>query len=887
MEAADAKSASPAVRAAIRQRHALALLKLGRGPDAIPVLRTALDLLDGVAEAEAQHAMTLDTLGLVLRETGDIVQAEELHRTALSVLRRTGDTREEVRAAVNLAVTLKDQGKLAEARTLLEQAVPNGRRIRDKALLGHALLTLGLVHELLNEFDASESRTREAVDAYRACGDREGEAAALHNLGRALDAQGRPVEAMEYFVRSLEINREIGAVLGIADDLGAMASLFQLADRYDEAARLHREALRLQEAAGHARGMIATLTDLSIIDRDTGRFDAALERLDRARSLAEAMGDPREIHDVRLTVAEVHMVKEDYAAARRSYELAAEAIADARRALLDERDALAYFSEERLEALNMLVRLSAHLDDPIAALEWAEAARGQELLRRLADAELPAPSGASAETLRAEADERRRLRDIEERARTPDGVLDARLAAERAAALERLRELEAVLHVQDPEYVTLRRGERLDWAGLKRCLADEQTTASHGRAVLVEYFVTDDRTFVFGVTDDAAEPDIVTLDISREEVRDLAGSVSGALLEDHPALGERLRDERLRRLAAPVARWARPGDLVCLVPHDALHGLPLHAVDVDGLPLLDRNPVAVTPSASVLRHCQAKRRGRRETALIVADPPAPKPLVFAREQAHAVAGGFTRHEVLAGGDASRAALLQRLGPGGECPDVLHFTAHGVFDLEEPMKSGVELADGRLTAEDLLNLRLDVDLVTLGACETGVSDRRPGDELIGLTRALLHAGAPSALVTLWRVDELSTSLLFTAFYAGLAAGSSKAEALRAAQSRLRELTVADALAYARQAKARYGGSVVPALVDAEARLLVRAGDITAAEQLVTDAMRSPGLAPEDLEGLRVTLLQARLSLPEPDAGPDLRAFDDPYHWAPFVLVGDWL
>lgn len=408
------------------------------------------------------------------------------------------------------------------------------------------------------------------------------------------------------------------------------------------------------------------------------------------------------------------------------------------------------------------------------------------------------------------------------------------------------------------------------------------------RVVLVEYFVMEDRTLVFGVTSEAAEPDVMAVAISRTEIEDLAEGLRDALRTDHREVRAWLRDERLTRLVAPVIRWACPGDMVYLVPHDALHRVPLHAVAVEGRPLIGRNPVAVTSSASVLRYCQERRKGRRDVALIVADPHAARPLVFAREQARAVTAGFGRHEVLAGHDASRTALLARLDAGERSPDILHFTAHGVFDPDEPMRSGIDLVDGRLTAQDILGLSLDVDLVTLGACETGVSDRRPGDELIGLARALLYAGAPSVLVTLWRVDELSTSMLFAIFYAELAGGRSKAEALRHAQLRLRELTVADALDYARQAAARVGDDTVAemTLVGEEARLLFRAGDPISAVRLLTEIAERPGLAPEfrtDLERLRS---QIRMSDPDEGAGPDLLLFDDPYYWAPFVLVGDW-
>ncbi|MFB6808798.1 CHAT domain-containing protein, partial [Streptomyces sp. NPDC056387] len=315
-------------------------------------------------------------------------------------------------------------------------------------------------------------------------------------------------------------------------------------------------------------------------------------------------------------------------------------------------------------------------------------------------------------------------------------------------------------------------------------------SAESVRVILVEYYVTEHGIRIFGVVPEADKPEILTVALTRAELRASAKAFYALLRSKRFRMADHLAGEALRALVRPIEKWAAPGDVVYLVPHDALHRLPLHAVPLDGAPLGDRNPVVLTPSASVLRYCWSQRKATRSSVLVVAAPPSDPPMTFAHTQATAVSRLFAEPEMLVGGQASRAGLLERLRAGNGSPDVLHFTAHGVFEPVDPMRSGVELADGRLTAEDVLGLPLPVDLVVLGSCESGLSDRRPGDELIGLTRALLYAGAASTLVSLWRVDELSTGLLLTRFYEELRAGNSKAESLRRAQTWLRGLTHVD-------------------------------------------------------------------------------------------------
>ena len=72
-----------------------------------------------------------------------------------------------------------------------------------------------------------------------------------------------------------------------------------------------------------------------------------------------------------------------------------------------------------------------------------------------------------------------------------------------------------------------------------------------------------------------------------------------------------------------------------------------------------------------------------------------------------------------------------------------------------------------------------------ACRTGVNQVAPGDEVLGLARGFLHAGARAVLVSLWTADDVATARLMPACYHGMAEGMSRAAALRAAQRAVRE------------------------------------------------------------------------------------------------------
>ncbi len=256
------------------------------------------------------------------------------------------------------------------------------------------------------------------------------------------------------------------------------------------------------------------------------------------------------------------------------------------------------------------------------------------------------------------------------------------------------------------------------------------------RTVLAEYFVTERETLLFLLDADGDEPRTERVPLTREDLRAHTSDLTTALRAGRASSG----DGPLSALAAPLAEVSRPGDLLWIVPHDTLHYLPFGMLPVDGAPLAARNPLCSTPSATVMRYCQAKHDPSRRSVLAYADTAPDRPLPHARRQAEELGRIFGDDAVVRlGSDATSTALDADLGLGPA--RLVHFGCHGTFVHDAPLRSGITLADGDLTAEHILHRSLRADLVTLSACESGVNARHPGDELVGLTRSLIYAGRP--------------------------------------------------------------------------------------------------------------------------------------------------
>lgn len=442
---------------------------------------------------------------------------------------------------------------------------------------------------------------------------------------------------------------------------------------------------------------------------------------------------------------------------------------------------------------------------------------------------------------------------------------------------------------------------------------------SKNRVVLAEYFTTEDLTLLFIVRADFKEPEVYEINTSLEEIRQfvLANFGTTAGYSQIRDLDLAAWQEQFTPFVEPILQWTDEGDIIWLVPHDILHYLPLHALKVEGCYLIERNPICYTPSASVMKYCHVKRKDRRDRALILADSRADRPLLHSRVEALAIQQLFAPSaETHIGEVATKTLLKQRIAEAKEDIDILHLSCHGYFDPYQALKSGIMLAPENrealnleddesleleatpdatwnLTAEEIFGLELHADLVTLSACESGVNERRPGDELIGLTRALIYAGTPSVLVSLWAVADISTSILMTKFYTTLKAGANKVEALQRAQIDVMRMTVQDVIAYCEQAKLDLTSSAMPEmqrLMEWDiADLRFAARDFSTALKSYNRLRQSLDPQSKEYRELKKAASRSRCALRAQNPQPVDYAhpiYAHPYHWSSFVLIGDW-
>ncbi|MBG1243578.1 CHAT domain-containing protein [Nostoc sp. NZL] len=265
-------------------------------------------------------------------------------------------------------------------------------------------------------------------------------------------------------------------------------------------------------------------------------------------------------------------------------------------------------------------------------------------------------------------------------------------------------------------------------------------------------------------------------------------------------------------------------DKLILIPHRFLHLFPLHALPINqnsenSSCLLDlfAGGVGYAPSCQLLQQVQQRQRPDFQSLFAIQNPT--EDLNYTNLEVQVIQSYFNTSNVLKKTAATLTAINNTDLNTYHCT---HFSCHGSFNLTNPGKSALILANAPIAdtptkpdSERYLNLRagetydlekcLTLDkiftlklekcrLVTLSACETGLIDsKNTSDEYIGLPGGFLLAGSPSVVSSLWKVDDLSTSFLMIKFYENLFTldnleAGDIAIALKQAQIWLRNLTI---------------------------------------------------------------------------------------------------
>jgi CHAT domain-containing protein len=615
-------------------------------------------------------------------------------------------------------------------------------------------------------------------------------ARALTNLAIATSLEGDYPRALDLFARAKEMmSREKNQAWPFLIDLYSAVVLIRQS-QFAAAHALCESALSFFRSAALPSKHALCLLLVARTSLRTSNLEDSTRCCEQALAVLTKVDAPILTYQVQLLRGEIYEAVGDSKRAYGSYQKARSALETLRTSLQKEELKIG-FMRNRLEVYSRLIRLCLDSDSTEASVEEAflyiEAAKSRTLQDLIIGGAPPRERSEDTKTDQRVRELRRQLNwyyhRMEREQLTPDQPAGGNLESLKLQAQAREHELEKIL-LEAPGAgrvgAALRNSSPIALDHVRGVLGSD--------AALLEYFSLEDRIFAAVLT--AKRIDVVPLahfSSVGQHLRMLQFQFSKFRLDR--TYVERFREPLMRAtqshlqslfeiLIGPIKHLLTVRDLV-IIPSGALHALPFHALHNGDTYLIDAFSVCYAPSASVFAYCH------RDSV-----PPAGRPLIlgiedsktpFIPDEIRAVASALSDSEVLVGADATEQALREK----GASSRIIHIASHGYFRQDSPMFSAVRLADSYVNLYDLYHMNLPADLLTLSGCVTGLNVIEEGDELLGLTRGLLYAGARSLVLSLWDVDDRSTSEFMGEFYSRIGSGTRKADALRDAMTSVRE------------------------------------------------------------------------------------------------------
>jgi len=253
------------------------------------IWRTAL-ASDSVRKDSAAQAHILMWLGMREWRLGNYDSARATGERSLALKLRLGRTGELSRSYNSLGLIARDEGRLIEAKSLFLKAMETARAVSDTAGINRGAINLALVLQDLGEFGEAQKGFETARDAGRALGDARLEGNALNNLGALLIKMGDPASAIPALHAAVEKYRGIEYQTGLQNSIGQLATAYDALGDPQRAFILLDSASRMAQAQGLKQEQENNLRIFGELYQAAGDHQRALDFFARARALSAELG---------------------------------------------------------------------------------------------------------------------------------------------------------------------------------------------------------------------------------------------------------------------------------------------------------------------------------------------------------------------------------------------------------------------------------------------------------------------------------------------------------------------------------------------------------------------------------------------------------------------
>ncbi len=706
----------------------------------------ALTIYKEIGDRQGEAA-SIGNLGLACYSLGQYHKAIKFHHQSCNVARKIGDRQQEANSLGNSGLVYYSLGQYHPAIEDHEQSLVIKREIGDRQGEANSLCNLGNAYDSLGQYDKAIEFHEQSRKVSEEIGYRKGEANSLGNLGNAYQSIEQYQKAIESHQQSLDISREIGDRQGEAISLGNLGKTYQSRGQYGKAIESHQQSLDISREIGDRQGEAISLGNLGLAYYSRGQYDKAIEFYEQSLDISREIGD-RVGESISLSNLGVTLFKNNQLAEAELTLYASIKIRETLRSELINDDHKISFLETQVSAYRLLQIVLVAQAKFNEALEISEMSRTRAFVELLQQTLLTNELPANDQTNKLS------IPKIQQIARDRNSTI-----------------VEYSIIDSDNLYIWVIQPN----GNITHRAANLEPLNQQNQSL--KQIILKTRVSI-GLDETNHEGN--NIQIEPEDWPDIQGYPLLRLL--HQILIEPIAD------LLPTD----PNNPIIFIPHYELFLVPFTALQsANNRYLIEDHTILTAPSIQVLEQTsehQERVRGLRQSALVVGDPTIHpelqkkyeiRQLPWAEEAAEEIAV-ILGTEAIVGEKATKVVILERMLN----TRIIHLSAHGLLD--DIQGSGIpgtiilapsgDTDDGALNAVEILQLKLDSELVVLSACSTG-GGKITGDGVNGLSRCFILAGVPSIIVSLWNMGADSAKLVMIEFYQNLQRGDNRDTALR--------------------------------------------------------------------------------------------------------------
>ena len=715
------------------------------------------------------EALALGNIGLAYETLENYPQAVEYFEQTLAVANQTSDRQLQAGIQGNLGNNYLRLGKYPQAITAFNESLSLWQQLNNRAAEGQVLRGIGNVQIALGNYDRALESHQQALTIAQEFKDPVGTVYSHNSLGAISANQGKYPEASEYYQQSLRLIARIDdASLKdrlTAQTLNNLGSTTHASQEYDRALEYYQQGLAIAETNGMVALEGTVISGIGSVHLSLDNYAEGKKNLELGLLKAQTSGDrlleAESLHNLGYAQWKLEQLESAEASFRQAI-----AIRESMREGLQDLDRVSLF-DTQLQSYPLLRRVLIAQNKPEQALEVAEAERARSFVELLA-ARL-SPEAASSEAFKQQT---------------------------APPTIEQIKEIARQHNATLVEYAFI---------------ADENFVAQgklHGNYQQIYIWVVQP----------TGEVNFQQIDLTPQQAEIIVKA--GNWSSDWQNRTSTVEQERLFAsftelhqalyplLIEPITSYlpTAADDAVIFLPQSELFQISFAALqDANQQYLIDRHSILTAPAIQVLEFTsQQKQRLQNDSssqALVVGNPTMPTEIATpgqaktvldlvalpgAETEAQNIASILQTSQII-GQAASEFIVKQKMASAR----IVHLATHGL--LQDFTNSGIPGAialapgageDGVLTSNEILDLKLNAELVVVSACDTG-RGLVTRDGVVGLSRSLMAAGTPSVALSLWEIYDESTAVLMQEFYRQLQQDKNKAQSLRLAMLKTKQ------------------------------------------------------------------------------------------------------